>query len=266
MNKNNEVERLTIEERKIIHILLKHLMIQRNKNAYLKNKLALHSSENGLPEANVGTKNALDGIKKMEVGTPNVQDGIKEKEVGAKSVLGGIEEIQIDRNGGALLNSVFEKELIKALEDYIKNGGGRNTLYAFYTDFVDAVEERNSDAEKLKDAAANVRLEDTHELPANIPVDANSINKFGGKLRSSFPRKAEKRVNYTASQELLHLHNAGKATGEELRGFGGLSVAGFKKHLSNLKRFGLKEKLVPSNYLLTDKTKHILLELFGVEK
>ena len=42
------MEKLTIEERKIIQILLKHLMMQRNEIAYLKNKAALNNDDMGL--------------------------------------------------------------------------------------------------------------------------------------------------------------------------------------------------------------------------
>ena len=327
---------MNIEERKIIHILLKHLMDLKNETAFLKNKLALNSSDDDLPENKVGTKNVQNGIKEKEDGTNNVNNGIKEKEdgtihlengitqkkvgtnnvnngikekedgtihlengitqkeVGAnnvnngikekeegthcltegikeikdgtKSVMDGISILGTDGNGGTLLYSVFEKGLKMALEDYIKNGDGQNSLYRFYTHFEEAVEAQNLATAKIKDDASNVRLEDTHELPAEIPVDTASINKFRGVLRPHLQKRNASSVNATVSRELLLLHNAGKATGAELRGFSGLSEAGFKKHLPNLKRYGLVEKQPPLNYVLTDKVNHILLKLFGVAK
>ncbi len=333
---DKEPEKLTIEEQKIIHILLKHLMALKNELAYQNNKNALNSSDNDMQETKVGTKYLSDGSKKIDIGTNdsvlgikekdigtkdsvlgikeknigtndsvlgikeknigtndsilgitqkdigtnNVMDGIKEKVIGTNNVTGSLSEIKIgtksvmeafpilkaDGNGGALLYSVFEKELIKALEDYIKNGDGQNSLYKFYTDFEEAVEEQNSDATKIKDAESNVRLEDTHVLPVEIPVDATSINKFSGLVRRYLPHKAGKGVNKTIGKELLLLHNAGKANGATLRGFSGLSEAGFKKHLPNLKRYGFIKKQPPSNYVLTDQTNHILLKLFGVAK
>ena len=271
---------MNIEERKIIHILLKHLMDLKNETAFLKNKLALNSSDDDLPENKVGTKNVQNGIKEKEDGTHIVNNGIKEKEEGThcltegikeikdgtKSVMDGISILGTDGNGGTLLYSVFEKGLKMALEDYIKNGDGQNSLYRFYTHFEEAVEAQNLATAKIKDDASNVRLEDTHELPAEIPVDTASINKFRGVLRPHLQKRNASSVNATVSRELLLLHNAGKATGAELRGFSGLSEAGFKKHLPNLKRYGLVEKQPPLNYVLTDKVNHILLKLFGVAK
>ncbi len=175
-------------------------------------------------------------------------------------------QINVDGNGGALLYSVFEKGLIKALEHYINSDAVQNSLYKFYADFEDAVAERNSDASKIKEAMANASLEDTHSLPVAIPLERVFINRLHIALRVHLPRRAGKGVHRTVANELLLLHNAGKATGAELRGFGGLSVAGFAKHLPNLIRNGLVKKQPPSNYVLTDKSKHILLELFGVKK
>ena len=302
------MEKLTIKERKIIHILLKHLMDLKNENAYLKNKAALNSLDNDLPESKVGAKKLIDGVTDSRVGAKQLTDGVTESRVGAKQLTDGVTEsrvgakqltdgitesrvgakqltdgitesrvgaksvletlpiINVDGNGGATLYSVFEKGLLDALDDYIKNGDGQNTVFNYYTDFEDAVEERNSASSKIQDATANATLEDTHLLPSKIDVEGVPTNRLIAALRKHLPKAAGQGVHRTIANELLLLHNAGKVTSKELLRFSGLSGDGFRKHLTKLVSYDLVKKLPPSNYVLTDKSNHILLELFGVAK
>ncbi len=336
MNKDNEAEKLTIEERKIIHILLKHLMDMKNEIAYLKNKAALNNDDKDLPENRTGSNKLIGGLPEIISGGKKANGGLTETMQGGNEANGGLAEtmqggykakgglaetmqggnkadgglaetmqggnkadgglaetmqggnkadggleetmqggntvfadlpiININANGGALLYSVFEKALLNALDDYIKNGSGQNTLYSFYADFEDAVKEQNSAATKSNEAISNARLEDTHSLPLKIISDHYNSAILCRVLRKHLPRKANYSLGHTITTEILFLYNAGKATSSELRGFSGLSADGFEKHLTKLIRYDLIKKQPPSNYVLTDKSNHLLLELFGIPK
>ena len=327
---------MLIEERKIIHILLKHLMDQKNEISYLKNKAALNAADNNVPELTDGAKVAVysnqsltdgakgtvhshqeltdgakdavrshqestdgakgtiysnnditdgakgavrshqestDGAKGAVYSNNDLSDGAKgaiygnqDLSEGAKGALDGIPILPIEGNGGALLYSVFEKGLLNALDDYIKNGNGQNTLFTFYTDFVEAVEAQNLAAAKSKDATTILLLEDTHTLPLQITTTGTSFARFGEALNTNLPRHFNGEMYKTLAHELLLLHNAGKATSSELSGFSGLSAAGHRKHLTKLVSLGLIKRQAPWNYVLTDKSNHILLELFGIPK
>jgi hypothetical protein len=322
MNVDNEAEKLSIEADKIIHILLKHLMVLKNENAFLKNKAAIHSIEIALPEEmpvlenlpdgipgkdlginndiigipgkDLGTNNDIigipgkddgikndiiaiprrdDGIKNVippiprkDVGINNVILGIRGKDLGIKTVLEAFSIIKADGNGGNSIYSVFEDELIKALEHFINNREGQNTIYTFYTDFVEAIETQNADALKRKNDAVIKRLEDTHELPAQIIMNGISIHKLEAALHGLLPRNVRKELYNIVAIELLLLYNSGKVTGPQLRDITGLSVAGFAKHLPKLMKYNFVKKQPPLNYVLTENSIHILLELFGTPK
>ncbi len=287
------MEKLNIEERKIIKILLKHLMALKNENAFLKNNISLFQSEVDIAETDLGGKKLYGGkvkddlggiqlnsdilndnlggiqlnkgIPKDDLGVIQLKTGISENNLGGIPVTEALSKLITDGNGSDLLYKIFEKGLRNALEDYIKNGDGQNTLYNFYNDFEDAVNEQNSAAAKIKEAASNARLEDTHSLPAQLNSDKDSIINFSSKLKGTLARRADRDSFKTVAKELLLLHNAGKATSSELRGFSGLSVKGFEKHLQKMLHYNLVKKQPPSNYVLTEKSKHILLELFGKE-
>ena len=211
-------------------------------------------------------KHADDSNQELTDGAKHADDSNKDLSDGAKHALDELPISTIDVNGGALLYSVFEQGLLNALEDYIKKGEGKTTLYAFYNDFVDAIEERNLAAAKAKDAVVELCLEDTHTLPLQITTAGTSFGKLSIALQGHLPRAFTGDTYKTLAHELLHLHNSGKATSAELRDFGGLSVAGFRKHLTKLVSLGLIKRQAPSNYVLTDKSTHILLELFGIQK
>ena len=344
------MEKLTIEERKIIQILLKHLMYQRNEIAYLKNKAALNNDDKDFTENSLAPKKHVEGLPKIIIGGKMAAGGLPETMQGEKKIDGGLAETMqggndagkglvetmqggndvgkglvetmqggcdiikgldemmqggnktavgldetmqggnkatggldetmqggktvltdlsisnVDTNGGALLYSIFEKELLNALEDYIKNGAGRNTLYTFYSDFEDAVNEQNLAAAKIIEATANGKFEDTHSLPLQIINDDYTIARLSVALRKHLPRRVNNSLHHTITTELLFLYNAGKATSAEMRGCGKLSADGFEKHLTKLIEYGFIKKQAPSNYVLTDKSNHILLELFGVVK
>jgi hypothetical protein len=308
MNMDNEAEKLDIAPDKIIHILLKHLMVLKNENAFLKNYASIHSYENSIPEKNIGIKSLLDGIAEKNIGikTPlddttqnnigikSSQDGIPEKIIGIKSSLDdilqknigikspfyGIPENNIGikpvlealpalnegANADILLYSVFEQGLLNALNEYIKTGDGQNTLYNYYTDFVEAVAEKNLAASKIKEAEDNLPIEDTHTLPRQIMANDMALSKLRHALHGHLPRTSKWDLYENIALELLLLHNAGKATGTQLRKSAGLSIGGFAKHLPKLKRSGLIKNLPPSNYVLTSSSTHILLKTFGVPK
>ncbi len=322
MNIDNDAEKLTIEPDKIIPILLKHLMVLKNENAFLKNSAAIHSVENGFPDENPDSKNLTDGIPRKDLGikydingipkknlgikyimdgileknlgrilvingiprkddgSKYIMDGIPRKNLGGKYVINGIPDtnlgikfilealssIKAEENGGNLVYTAFEQALLMALEHFISNGDGQNTLYAFYTDFLDAIEERNQEVSKMKEAAKNIRLEDTHELPAKISFDGDIQSKLEHALKGYLPRNSGRDLHRKVAYEMLHLYNYKKATATELRELIGMSVAGFAKHLPKLKNYNLIRKQAPLNYVLTEFSTHLLLQLFGIPK
>ena len=304
----NEIEKLNIDERKIIHILLKQLMYQQNEMAYIRNKAELNSSDNGMPEINDSSKSSLvgvlknkdgdkssfmpvtenkdgdkssfmpvtenkDGSKSSFMAAPKNKDGGKssfmaamENKDGDKSSFMAVPENKDGGNYEFWLYPVFEQELKKALEQYIKNGNGQNSLYSFYTDFEDAVEQKNRAALKIKESEKNLTIEDTHILPTQISVDNDTIDELADALQGHLPRTSPSDLYITVARELLHLYNLGKASAKQMRGFAGLSASGISKHLPKLQHANLIKKQPPSNYVLTEKSIHILLETFGIAK
>ncbi len=185
---------------------------------------------------------------------------------GIFSLVEALSDLGKGTNEADWLHSVFEQGLIKALDYYIKNGNGQNTLYTYYSDFVKAVAEKNSLPERLKKEATPVRIEDTHILPKEIPIDAYSTSPLEAALYGCFPQNSKLEMRHHAAKELLFLHNAGKAKQTELRKLIGMSVSGFSKHLPRLIQYGLIKELPSKNYGLTDLSKQILLKTFGIAK
>ena len=308
MNLDTEVEKLNIDERKIIHILLKQLMYQQNEMAYIRNKAGLNMYDNsiagkrdgsktlsegiaakrdgsktlseGIAEKRDGSKTLSEGIAGKRDGSKTLSEGIVEKRDGSKTLtegivgkrdgsktlFGGIAGNEGAGNGDVWLYTVFEQELIEALEQYIKNGNGQNSLYGFYTDFEDAVEQENAAATKLKETEKDLKLENTHVLPTEIMVDNEAVWMLTNTLRAYVPKSSNRDSYKNIANELLLLHNIGKATATQLREAAAMSVGGIAKHLPKLQRAGFIKKQPPGNYALTEKSKHILLETFGVAK
>lgn len=308
MDTNNEAEKLNIIPEKIIQILLKHLMILKNENAYLKNKLDINSYSEGFPEKRIGINTSLEGTPEKRNGTNTSLDDVPEKRIGTNTslegtpekgigintslegilekeigininfggipekgnginvVLGAISELKKGENTEYMLYRIFEQGLITALNEYIKTGDGLHTVYAYYHDFLKAINDKNNDTENLKKKAVTLRLEDTYTLPVKIAIDATSIEKLKSALHGYLPATAKHDLYINVAYELLLLHNNGKTTGTQLREFSGLSKSGFAKHLPKLKRMGLIKKQPPSNYVLTETSIHLLLKTFGVLK
>lgn len=344
------MEKLIIEPDKIIHILLKHLMDQRNEIAYMKNKAGLITYNNGIAERSIGinksdNSNSHEGIGINDDAVSNSQEGIgisdaagsnSLKGIGISDVAGSNSFVRIgisdDAGSNSLkgigisddayanpnkgiaisddayanpnkgiaisdddytnpnkriainnivealsalegtaneangLYSVFEIGLISALEQYIKNGSGEAILYSFYADFEEAINDKNSLADKEKQAITKLQLEDTHILPAQITADAASLSRLQTALYGHLPRSSKQNMYENVAHELLFLHNTGTSKQTPLRLSAEISVSGFSKHLPKLKQYGLIKELPSKNYALTDKSIHILLELFGEAK
>ena len=317
-----ETEKLTIDERKIIDILLKQLMNIQNEFAYFKNKTGLQMLSGGISDLDDGSKPLFGGISDLGDGSkpllgslidlgdgskPLFRDttylddgsktsfrGIADLDDGSKPLSGSIADlddgskpssgsiadlddgskplftgISVNGNenkGDFWLYSVFEKELIIALKQYINNANGQNSLFDFYTDFEQAVAEKNAAVAKMKEAKIIFKLEDTHILPAEITVDNVSVLKLSNALREYLALNAPRDLKNKMARELLYLHNFGKATTTQLREFTRQSVGGISKHLPKMRRTGFIKKQPPLNYALTEKSEHILLETFGIPK
>jgi hypothetical protein len=347
---NNETEKLEIDPDKIIHILLKHLMNQRNEIAYMKNKAGLNSNDNNIAERSIGRKKSdlsstllrkginnddinntllgsginnddlsnakigtginnddlsnplkVKGINNGDISNPlkgiginnddlsnpnkriatnnddytnplkgiginNDDNGNPYKRITVSNVVESLSALEGTANDVNWLYLFFEQGLIDALEEYIKNGNGQTTLYSFYADFEEAIADKNSLTDQLKQAIANLRLEDTHVLPVQIPADAASLSILQVALHGHLSISSKQNMHENVALELLFLHNTGTAKQTQLRQATDISVSGFSKHLPKLKQYGLIKELPSKNYALTDKSIHILLELFGVLK
>ena len=235
-------------------------------NEASKNNIGANSIINDALENKMGANSLYNEASKNNIGAKHLINDAPENKVGDKSVFEALPALNGKGNTEIMLYTVFEQGLISALEQYIKTGDGQKTLYNYYAGFVEAVTDKNMEAAKMKEAAKNVILEDTHILPELIQIDVPSLEKLKVALYGHLPRTAMKDLYENVAYELFYLHNFGKATGTELRKSGILSKPGFTKHLTKLKEYGLIKKQPPSNYVLTENSKHILLKLFGVPK
>jgi len=240
--------------------------INPGNNCIMENIMGINPGNNGIIEKNMDINTGDNGILKKNMGINTNADGIAEDNIGVKSIYKALPDLLEAVNKDGSLYTVFEKGLIDALSQYIKTGDMQNTLYYYYAYFVEAVEEKNLKASKIREAALNVRFEDTHILPGQITVHGPTLAKLKAALYGHLPRTAKRELYKTVARELLFLHNEGKATGPQLRNIAELSVPGFAKHLPKLKRSGLIIKQPPKNYVLTEKSKHILLLTFGIPK
>ena len=231
------------------------------------------NSHDGGNHSTKPTGTSHDGGNHSTKPTETSRDGgnLSEKPITTSSNGGNLSEnpneISPDSNNQQdWLYPVFEKGLIKALEQYMNNGDRQNSLYGFYADFVDAVSDKNKATAERKEAAKNVNLEDTHVLPANIKENSDSTGILGTALLKNMAYNAPWDLAEKIACELILLHNSGKATSPQLRKVSYLSEDGNAKHLPKLQRAGLIQKVPPKSYALTEKSKRLLLELFGVPK
>ena len=330
------MEKITIEERKIIHILLKHLMNIKNEYTYFKNKTGLQLHDNEIVVNNDTNKSLLeaislkedgnktllqpdsvkgDGIKQLSQPESVKGDGIKQvsqpdsvKLDGSKQLSqpdsvkwDGIKQLSqpdsVEGDGVKLLSqpdsvegdgikllsqpdsvngdgskgddwlyTFFEQELNKALDQYIANGNGQNSLYGFYSDFIEAIAQKNADVDKMNESVIILKLEYTHTLPVEIAIDDVSIGKLSVALRKYLQTNAPWDMPIRIANEFLYLHNFGKATVSQLRKASNFSEGGMAKHLPKMQQKGWIKKLPPLNYALTENSIHILLEVFGIPK
>ncbi len=79
----NVEEKLSIDERKIIHILLKQLMYQQNEFTYFKNKAGLQLLDNAIVVNGDGSKHLLKAIPEKEDGSNHLPEPMLKKEDGS---------------------------------------------------------------------------------------------------------------------------------------------------------------------------------------
>jgi hypothetical protein len=164
------------------------------------------------------------------------------------------------------LHTFFEQGLGEALQQYVKNGDRQHSLYNYYSNFVEAVAEKNSSADRQKIDASNLPLEETHVLPKEIPYNNHSRAMVRLYLFQTLPRKTKKPNYLTVVQEIMFLHNNESATRAQLKDLTGLSVTGLSKHLLKLISYGIIKTNANKEYVLGDKSMHILLKIYGVPK
>jgi hypothetical protein len=219
-----------------------------------------------IPDKSMGAKTFSEGIADKSIGAKTFTEGIAETSMGAKSCFEALSDINMGTNSDDLLYPIFEQGLIEALNQFIKSGDQQHSLYAFYAEFMKAVAEKNSSDEKARQAAANLPLEQTHILPKHLPVNGVYEAKLKVALGEYLPYNAGWELRKKVAVELLMLYNAQKATSKQLLEFIGVSTLGHSKHLTNLKKYGLIKSEPPLNYVLTEKSKHLLLKTFGTPK
>ena len=164
------------------------------------------------------------------------------------------------------LHTFFEQGLGEALQQYVKNGDRQHSLYNYYSNFVEAVAEKNSSADRQRIDTSNLPLEETHVLPKEIPYNNHSRAMVRLYLFQTLPQKTKKPNYLTVVQEIMFLHNNESATGAQLKDLTGLSVTGLSKHLLKLISYGIIKTNANKEYVLGDKSMHILLKIYGVPK
>ena len=240
--------------------------VNKLKDIAAENNIGENKSKGIAAENNIGENKSKGIVAENNIGVNFVNTTTNENKIGVKYLISALPTLKEDTNWRNLIYTVFEQELNNALGQYIKNQNGQNSLLTFYTDFEKAISQKNTIAKEIENAAKNLKLEDTHILPTSIDVNNNSINDLASALQGQLPRTSKMTIYETVARELLLLHNSGRATGKQLRKAGGLSAGGFAKHLSKLKQYSIVRSQPPANYMLTEKTIHILLETFGIPK
>ncbi len=107
----------------------------------------------------------------------------------------------------------------------------------------------------------------TVSLVAPDQIELSDINaqRLGNRLKKYFSKVSRKEDMYPRfGSQLLFMHNNGTATTKELRKLIGLSESGFAKHFPRLKKKNFVYKQAPYKYALTQLSKDIINEVFGV--
>ena len=244
----------------------KEIGIITSDGCHTKKEIGINTSDGCHTKTEIGINTGDGSIPFREKGIISSDWANDDKNIGINSLVRALSALSGSANSADKLHSFFEQSLIEALEQYIKTGHGQNALYSYYSDFIGAVAEANAAAERLKHAAIVVRLEDTHVLPAEIKIDNYSTSPLESALRSSLPPNTKFEMVMHLAVEILYLHNVGMSKQTPLRELIRMSASGFSKHLPRLITYGLVKELPSKNYGLTEKSTHILLELFGIAK
>ena len=272
----NEPEKLTVIPERVIYILLKQIMYLQNDFAYFKNNAGLNNSEYGVPEKDLGIKDAGDDtpLQNMDIKGAGTNPSLQDLDIKGAGINPSLQDLGINHlvqqlsllsgkaNAEELLHSLFEYNLISAIKQYITNGNGQNTLFQYYSDFGKAVTQTNAATLLANNAAANLPLEDTYILPKEIPVEQTSITLVYLYLHLNrlLPHNSKQDLYKNVAKELLFLHNNGPSKQTQLREASGISVSGFAKHLPKLIKVGLIKELPKKNYELTEKSINIMRE------
>ncbi|MEI6489948.1 MAG: MarR family winged helix-turn-helix transcriptional regulator [Bacteroidota bacterium] len=315
-------EKIILNHEKITFIMLKHLMLLKDKKAFVSHFADITSFEE-LVNGKINENNALDGDADRTINgriekknTVESSDGgiIENNDADDKHDNGSItskyasdmfdrggnvnkDTIAINDNGinqnnnavdsinsslkadfysllkvrnepiaHQLVYEVFEQELITAMEEFSKTDNGQHSLYSFYQNFIKTLDEINTHDERTNPRQVTLNMEETHYLPGQIAVEGTGMISLRHQLQKLFPPRVARKIAKSMAGELANLHNHGKASGSELRKWSGLSKSGFSKHLPKLQSMGFIIKQPPRKYVLTEKSKLLLLKAFGVLK
>ena len=315
-------EKIILNHEKITLIMLKHLMLLKDKKAFVSHYSDITSFEE-LVNGKINENNALygdadrniNGIFKKKNAVESSDSGIIEnKDADDKSDNGSItsgyasdiSDSDTNKNKGAivindkgvnqnknavdsgsnsikadfysllkvrnepiahqLVYEVFEQELITAMEGFSKTDNGQHSLYSFYQNFIKTLDEINMHDERTNPRQVTLNMEETHYLPGQITVEGTAMIKLRHELQKLFPPRIARIIAKSIAGELANLHNHGKASGSDLRKWSGLSKSGFSKHLPKLQSMGFIIRQPPRMYVLTEKSKLLLLKAFGVPK
>jgi hypothetical protein len=202
----------------------------------------------------------------IEHSTKRFKDDVSEIEHSTNFVLRAIAEMEVPSIKDNLIYELFEKGLMNAMDEYTQNAAGNYTLYHYYSDFLNVINNKNTADEKKEQAKNMLQITDTHILPTQIAVDIIALTKLKAALRKHLLARTKQDMYHNLANELLLLHNNEKCTSTELHNVTGMTTDGFKKHLANIQRLNFIRKQAPLKYVLTEHSKRILLEVFGMRK
>jgi hypothetical protein len=226
-----EIERLNT----IISALIVQVDSLKKENSSLRKSASPEIVPDGVPTSDNGIKNGIYTDVRSEMGTNNVLYTNVTSEKGT--------------------NNIFSTDVTN--ENGIKNSISTNVRSEIGTKNVQSPIPRNDIGIKTVPETIS-----SFHLPS---IEDNHINRnlLATATHHHLPLRTHRNKAYSVACELLLLHNSGHASSDELRKAAGLSKPGFAKHFPKLKRGGFIYKAGPRKYMLTEKSKQMIYEVFA---
>ncbi len=197
--------------------------------AILKQFPAIDRSDGGLPRNDISAVRPNDANILSDVSAVNANSGITLNNLTADSPVGG--------------NIINKNSSVN-----FKNG--------------------KSEFNKSADRSDNGNIANNSASGKVVPTIIEITDGTGSRMIYLIKKHFHVRVRYNTlraiGKELLLMHNNGFASPDQLRPLTKLSHSGFSKHIIMLRRRGLIRKESWQKFILTDASKKILNETFGV--